>query len=125
MNDTLNLIGTILTKPAERDAIHVAVAPAIASEELQPGQHVGPGGSPLLDFMVVSAQSPVKIGIVDPFLSGSVKKGEHFYLFMYPKTVTTLRHEWTHPAFQEKTRGELLAEIAYLEDRIVEQDCGC
>ncbi len=36
---------------------------------------------------------------IDPYLEESVKPGEWCYLFLYPNTVTSLRHEWTHPAF--------------------------
>ena len=91
MNDVK--LGTLLTPEAKRDAIHVAVAPVVAGENLRPGEHVGvsPDG-------VASGSRPF-VGIVDPFLSVHVKPGERFYLFLYQNTVTSLRHEWTHPAF--------------------------
>ena len=78
---------------ARRDAIHVAVAPVEAGEDLLPGTHVGVVGG------VCSASAEDKIGIVDPFLAKSVKSGESFWLFLYPNTITSLRHVWTHPAF--------------------------
>src|SRR5437879_9701229 len=79
-----------------RDAIHIAVAPVMAAERLTPGQHVGliQEGNPEL-----VGPCDRNIGVVDPFLAGEVEPGQRFWLFMYPNTVTSLRHIWTHPAF--------------------------
>lgn len=87
------LIGRLITGAAQRDAIHVAIAPVVAAEVLKPGQHVG------LDIRGRAEVNCKAIGIVDPFLLELVGEGEQFYLFLYPRTVTSLRHEWTHPAF--------------------------
>jgi ABC-type nitrate/sulfonate/bicarbonate transport system substrate-binding protein len=85
-------VGKLIDSDARRDAIHVAVAPVEAAEDLQPGQHVGLVAG-------LASGTVAAIGVVDPFLTEAVRKGQRFWLFLYPNTVTTLRHVWTHPAF--------------------------
>jgi hypothetical protein len=89
-------LGQLIDGDAFRDAVHVAVAPVAAAQDLQPGWHVGlhENGTALL--------SNKPIGIVDPFLTVGPKMGERFYLFLYPNTVTGMRHMWIHPAFAGK-----------------------
>ena len=79
-----------------RDAIHIAVAPVTAADRLAPGQHVG-----LVQEGNVELVGPCDrpIGAVDPFLAAEVEPGQRFWLFLYPGTITSLRHVWTHPAF--------------------------
>ncbi len=92
----LNL-GEIIAFPkgVQRDAIHVAVAPVVAAESLSPGDHVNLDSS----GRAVFAERGKGIGAVDPYLYGCAHAGETFWLFIYPKTVTGMRHEWQHPAF--------------------------
>lgn len=103
MSDPLKL-GQIIEAGQQRDAIHVAVAPVIALERLAPGDHIGFAGTD--QETVGRADGPfgehhiTPIGIVDPFLTGKVMKGERFWMFLYPQTITSLRHDWTHPAFE-------------------------
>lgn len=94
-------LGQLIDSDAQRDAIHIAVAPVIAAEHLQPGQHIG---FPFNDTLrVASVQNKIvqPIGIVDPFLTKPVVEGQRFWMVLYPSTITGLRHEWKHPAFRE------------------------
>lgn len=87
------------TEDARRDAVHIALAPVTACEILMPGEHVqlyennyaGKGDNP--------------IDVVDPFRKKAVMAGERFWLFLYPGTITGLRHLWSHPAFEVKFPG--------------------
>jgi hypothetical protein len=89
-------IGKLIAGDAQRDAIHIAVAPVVAGEELKAGYHVG------LNEAGEAVGRTTSIGIVDPFIHTHVRKGETFWLFMYPNTITSLRHDWTHPAFKDE-----------------------
>lgn len=86
-------IGKLITTEQFRDAIHVAVAPVVAAERLASGWHVG------LNSNGEASVSETPVGIVDPFLRDSVASGKRFWLFLYPGSITSLRHDWTHPAF--------------------------
>jgi hypothetical protein len=79
-----------------RDAIHIAVAPVTAAARLAPGQHVGLVQKGNLELVGPCDRN---IGVVDPFLTAAVESGQRFWLFLYPGTITGLRHVWTHPAF--------------------------
>ena len=97
MSDQSKLgLGKIITTDQEKDAIHIAVAPMIAGEALSPGAHVGL----LQDGRV--ARNTTHVGVVDPFLKKGVKPGERFWLYLYPGSITSLKHTWAHPAFEGK-----------------------
>lgn len=91
-DQTTPTVGKLLTGTEGRDAIHFALAPVVASEILRPGQEVGRNGS---------IEGPM-LGIVDPFLKQDVLPGQRFWLFLFPGTITSLRHVWAHPAFEIK-----------------------
>lgn len=94
-------LGELVTGPAGRDAVHVAVAPVEAGEELLSGEEVGVD----IDGKAYNAfaRGIKPLGIVDPFLlSCKVMPSQRFWLCLYPGTVTSLRHVWSHPAFQVK-----------------------
>lgn len=90
--DALATLGTIIDETAGRDAIHLAVEPVTSQFALHPGQDVG-----LVDGKAVPRKPFV--GIVDPFLSETVEPGQKFWLVVYPRQITSLRHVWEHPSF--------------------------
>lgn len=108
-------IGKLITSEQHRDAIHVAVIPMVADVPLMPGQHVG--------LTVDGKANPHKpsIGVVDPWLADSVGVGQTFWLCLKPRSVESLRHEWTHLSFDGddlKAKSE-----AWLRDFCHNADC--
>jgi hypothetical protein len=99
--DALETLGTIIGPNEKRDAIHLAVIPVEAAQTLEPGSHV------ILkqDGKAYLAPRGEGIGIVDPFLSSAmthVNIGQHFWLVIYPRVITSLRHVWTHPQLPDE-----------------------
>lgn len=91
--DALATLGTIIDDKAGRDAIHLAVEPVVAGEQLFPGQHIRIENG-------VAVANGETFGVVDPFLKGAVYAGQRFWFVIYPRQITSLRHVWEHPAFQ-------------------------
>jgi hypothetical protein len=92
--DALETLGMVHFKPEARDAIHLAVEPVEAGENLSPGDHVS-----LTDGKAYFTGTAKKVGIVDPFLPAPVKAGDRFWLVVYPRQISSLRHVWEHPDF--------------------------
>jgi hypothetical protein len=94
------LIDALAIDKAERDAVHIAVCPVIATETLLPGERIkfalGTSSARL------SRIGEPDDGIVDPFLPHQVARGQCFWMFMWPGSTKALRHAWTHPAFEEE-----------------------
>ena len=89
-------LGALTTLDEERDAIHIAIIPVEGQEPFHPGQPVG-----LTEDRKASAKALPHIGIVDPFLKEWTETGDVFWLCLYPRTITSLKHNWTHPAFEK------------------------
>ena len=98
--DALQTLGTIISPFEKRDAIHLAVEPVKAKDYLQPGEAVTVNGDRLTD------ETTSFVGIVDPFLTVNVKPGQYFWLIVYPRQITSLRHVWSHPDFPESKLEE-------------------
>jgi hypothetical protein len=91
--DALATLGTIITDGG-RDAIHLAVEPVIAAEDIKPGENIGICGNGK------AWRHGVKmLGISDPFLKNPIKAGQMFWLIVYPRQITSLRHVREHPDF--------------------------
>jgi hypothetical protein len=119
--DALETLGTIIQPGQGRDAIHLAVEPVQAAIDLYPGQHVG-----LIDGKAGVVKKP--LGIVDPFLNNKVLKGSWFWLVVYPRQITSLRHVWSHPDFPEAEVATIspsskAASEAWLRDFCANADC--
>lgn len=104
--DALATLGTIIDDTAKRDAIHLAVVPAIAGANLKPGMHVE-----IKDGVAYKADVYKGVGIVDPFLRNQINKGERFWLILYPRTITSLRHVWSHPDFLDEETTQTDSEV--------------
>lgn len=96
MSENLGL-GKLITTDQNRDAIHIAVVPVHAGQHLRPGDPVGMMNGLAFDSKDLSNGC----GVVDPFLPSGmiVKPRERFWLYLKPGSITSLRHEWTHPDF--------------------------
>lgn len=141
--DALETLGTIIGESERRDAIHLAVEPVVAAHDLSPGQHVGlypDGRAGVFDLNKrssarVADRKIKKVGIVDPFLTETVREGQRFWLVVYPRQVTSLRHVWTHPDFPAESGvneptvpapiddERKRASEAWLRDFIASHDC--
>lgn len=102
------------TADVKRDAIHVAVAPMFIGEDEQarPGDDVQIMDGTTDHVVVVQDREYYggnPIGIIDPFLKlgrdrWHLSKGERVWVYLYPNTITSLRHDWTHPLFERAER---------------------
>lgn len=99
-------LGRLIEGEQFRDAIHVAVCPVVAAQKLSPGQDIGFVDADLV--RVGACDKP--LGIVDPYLKKLVFPGQKFWMLLYPQTITSLRHEWTHPAFTEAAKDKAASE---------------
>ncbi len=108
--DALAVLGNILTDDMNvgRDAIHLAVEPVVAGETLAAGEHIR------LNDQGLAIATGDPLGIVDPFVIGGVAKGQKFFMVLLPRTITSLRHVWEHPAFTKPVT------VAAMEQRLKE-----
>lgn len=96
--DALATLGFVIDETAKRDAIHLAVFPAVAGQTLFAGQHVRIES----DGRARVVADGEGIGIADPFLRVRVQADQRFWLVLYPRQISSLRHVWSHPAFTDE-----------------------
>jgi hypothetical protein len=96
-------LGKLAAPAAQRDAVHVAIAPMTAGTMLRPGERVCIIDGKLFPGPLSDSES---IGVVDPFMHHMVKEGQRTYLLLDPNTITGMRHHWQHPAFEEVSCAE-------------------
>ncbi len=92
--DTLGATSNIV--PNTRDAVHIAVISVKAKEYLEPGDEIG-----FIDGEATTLATE-KLGIVDPFIKGTISPGSTFWMMIFPRTITSLHHVWQHPSFDHK-----------------------
>lgn len=100
MNNSSPPIGQILTEEQiTRDAIHIAVFSATSTEKVYPNEDVGiVGHEHGTDLYFVSSSTEKGFcGKVDPFLRNPVLPGKIFLVFLYPNTITGMKHIYSHP----------------------------
>jgi hypothetical protein len=101
--DALATLGMLIGEGEKRDAIHLAVEPVVCGARiLHAGEHVK-----LVDGKAQKCPPGKGVGIVDPFMETEVIKGERFWLVVYPRQITSLRHVWDHPAFPASELDEV------------------
>lgn len=93
--DALETLGTIIGENEKRDAIHLAVIPAKAGVILRAGMYID-----LVNG--IATRSRDGLGIVDPFVRGQIQIGQMFWMVLRPRTITSLRHVWSHPSLPDE-----------------------
>lgn len=115
--DALASLGMVIDETAKRGAIHLAVEPCIAGEKLYPGMDIG-----ILGGVGISTATK-KLGIVDPFLKHPINEGQRFWLIVYPRQITSLRHVWEHPDFPDSKSNSKAVSEKWLRDFCINNDC--
>jgi hypothetical protein len=96
--DALETLGTIITEKEKRDAIHLAVLPVVAGCKLHAGQPIDVKKGTNIAYPSTDSS----LGIVDPFLKEIVYPDQMFWMVLRPRLITSLRHVWSHPSFEDE-----------------------
>lgn len=113
--DALETLGLIHQFDEPRDAIHIAVIAVTAAMHLEAGDHIK-----LVDNKAYACEPYEGPGIADPFIIGTIQPNDKFWLVIYPRKITSLRHVWSHPDIPEEVMnptGVTVSPDAYMEAR--------
>ena len=117
-DQTLDTIGKKLSELLPRDAVHIATYAAVAGETLIASEHIT-----ITDFTARTARVAMNlndaIGIVDPFITEAIKEGEMFWVFIYPRTITSLKHEWSHPSIDKSESHARETAVLQVRERLL------
>jgi hypothetical protein len=116
-------LGKYIDKSETRDAIHIAVAPVSSKFDLRVGEHIDLVKSS--HTIVMPAKKGKGIGIVDPFLNvpnGKIPAGQSFFMLLYPQTITSLNHVWSHPSFEgvDSVEKDVATDLVAVSHRWIE-----
>ena len=106
----------ITTNEVTRDAIHIATLSVTAGEVLKPGDLISFIENDNNEVVGKTTRELGAVGIVDPFLAQRVKQGQRFWMFLFPRTITSLRHNWSHPGIDN--RLELIERMQFGDSKI-------
>lgn len=88
-------LGQLRSGGEKRDAVHVAIYPMVCKEDtLMPGEYIRPEYHGCEN--AVTANSETAVGVVDPMLKRPLRRGDEFWMVLFPGTVQNLRHAWDH-----------------------------
>lgn len=128
-DDAIETLGRdYLAGEAKRDAVHVAVAPVVPNEDMQPGTKVVFLKSGDTVNVRKAEKDELPVGVIDPFKLNRAMKGWHCWMLLMPRSIVGLRHEWQHPAFNGTTEDQseawlraLAAKYEYTYEKLVSE----
>lgn len=109
----LSTMGTLLSGPAPRDAVHLAAFSAQID-----GAHALVAATPVgyADGKVSTVITP-HIGVIDPFLKYPVPVGSYVWVLLYPGQITEVRHTFDHPVLdKEETVVHATTHLHWIEN---------
>lgn len=110
-----------------RDAVHVAVvAVTVGGGPAWAGRDVGVELT--ASGYIANGNIKPHVGILDPFVKDTIQGGQRCWLYLYPRSITSLAHAWSHPAFPETDTlptpgGQTERSQAWLREFCARSDC--
>lgn len=85
---------------SHRDAIHVAIEPGIAGVNFRYAKYVRQFNNEWFPCNEDECH-----GIINPWIEQDINKGDRFWVFIKPGTVNGMRHHWSHPELDDKSKS--------------------